>query len=79
MSNARSLLTRLRKLETSGMNPVLKKLGSLEQFADTVNRAIDEKRVCAVDGPFLIHCVRRWVNETHQYNDGRMIESWAER
>lgn len=77
--SARSLLTRLRKLETDGTNPVLKKIGSLEQFADTVNRAINDKRVCAVDGPFLINCVRRWANETHQYNDGRMIESWADR
>ena len=79
MSSARSLLTRLRKLETGGANPVLKKIGSLEQFAGTVNSAIEDGRMCSIDGPFLVNCVRRWVNETHQYNDGRIVESWADR
>lgn len=76
MSNARSLLARLRKLETSGTNPVMRKLGSIEAFAATVNALIALGKIAGDDidksnplastdrdGPFII---KAWVRMAEQ-------------
>lgn len=77
MSSARSLLSRLRKLEAGGANPILKKLGPLQSFEQDLSARVADGRMCAIDGPFVGQCVRRWVSETYHYYDGRTTESWS--
>lgn len=60
MSRARSMLVRIRKIETSGKNQMLIKIGSfarLEQLISQPPPDVDPRV-----GLFLLECVRGWVN-----------------
>jgi len=78
MSSARGLLRRVAQLETGAKNPMLAKIGSLERFERGIADDIAAGRMCAVDGPKLAECVRRWITGTYHYNAGNGIhESYA--
>lgn len=62
MTTARSLLTRLRKLEAVGVNPILKKLGGFEQFESEIAARVADGRMSAEDGPFIAQCLRKWAD-----------------
>lgn len=63
MSSARSLLDRVRALEVGGQHPILRKIGSIEQFEESMlrNRPPD---VDPIIGKFFVACVRSWIDGT---------------
>ena len=63
MSNVRSLLTRVAKLEAARVTPKSPfevAFGSLDAFADKVNADIDASKLDKVDGPLLLQAVVKW-------------------
>ena len=63
MSNVRSLLTRVAKLEAARVTPKSPfevAFGSLDAFADKVNADVDARKLDRVDGPLLLQAVRKW-------------------
>jgi hypothetical protein len=77
MSSPRALLDRVRKLEVADVNPILKKIGSMEKLEQVVAEHVAAKRMCPVDGPFIVECVRRWATGTYHYRAGIVSESFA--
>ena len=60
--SARSLLARVRRLETGNTSPILKVIGSIESFEEQITVEVAAGRMCPTDGPFIAKCVRKWVN-----------------
>lgn len=63
MSNVRSLLTRVAKLEAARVAPLSPfevAYGSLSAFADKMNADIDAGKLDKVDGPPLLNAVLKW-------------------
>lgn len=63
MSNVRSLLTRVAKLEAARVTPQSPfevSFGSLDVFADKVNADIGGGKLDKVDGPMLLQAVLKW-------------------
>ena len=63
MSNVRSLLTRVAKLEAARVtprSPFEVAFGSLDAFADKVNADIGADKLDKVDGPKVLQAVLRW-------------------
>jgi hypothetical protein len=78
--SARSMLSRLRKLEVAGQSHVLRVIGSMESFEKDINDRIAAEQMCPVDGPILIECVRRWVKHGHGEHMGNgVVESFTVR
>jgi len=76
--SARSLLTRLARIETSNRSPILYAIGgSLEAFDKIIAGRIAAGKMCPVDGPILAQCVRRWVEDTHSVRYGNTVESFT--
>jgi hypothetical protein len=70
VSKARSLLDRVRELESGGKNPILRKIGSVERL----ERALSQPLAAEVDphvGPFLLECVRSWIDGTDIEHNGQ--------
>lgn len=63
MSAARSMLSRVQRLEAATHSPWDTLIGPLDQFeADTMAGVADGK-IDARDGLHLIECIKRWVRE----------------
>lgn len=63
MSNVRSLLTRVAKLEAARVtprSPFEVAYGSLDAFADKVKADIAAGKLDRVDGPMLLQSVLKW-------------------
>ena len=63
MTNVRSLLTRVARLERARevpRTPFEAAFGSLDAFADKVNADVDAGKLDRVDGPMLLQAVRKW-------------------
>ena len=63
MTSARSLLTRVAKLEAARVTPKSPfevSYGSLDAFADKVNADIAASKLDRVDGPMLLQAVLKW-------------------
>lgn len=59
MADVRGMLTRLRKLERS------KVAGNemREWVNDSFGAAITDGRMCPVDGPVVLHCLMKWIDD----------------
>ena len=76
--SARSLLTRLTRIETSNKSPILHAIGgSIEAYEANIAARIAAGKMCPVDGPHIAKCVRRWLEETHRVTYGNTIESFT--
>ena len=79
MTNARSLLTRVARLERARevpRTPFEAAFGSLDAFADKVNTDVDARKLDRVDGPLLLQAVRKWHRDKlwsgfRYYNNGQ--------
>ena len=63
MSNVRSLLTRVAKLEAARVTPKSPfevAYGSLDAFADKVNAEVAAGKLDRTDGPLLLQAVLKW-------------------
>jgi hypothetical protein len=60
--SARSMLARVRRLETGNKSPILKVIGTVEAFEEHTIALVASGHVCPLDGPFLVKCVRKWVS-----------------
>jgi len=67
MSKARSLLARLQRLETGNKSPILRIIGSVEEFEARINAQVAAGQMCPIDGPFLAKCVRKWATGQVHY------------
>ena len=59
IGSAKGLLDRVRKLERSK--------GASDEMrgwvSDTLSAAIADGRMCPVDGPVVLHCVMKWIDD----------------
>ncbi len=63
MSSPRTLLARVRKLEAEPVNPILRVIGSLDEFEAEIQQGIEGGRYDPTDMPLVANCFRRWVSE----------------
>jgi hypothetical protein len=67
MSRARSLLDRVRAIEASNKHQLLIKIGSFERLEKIMSQPLPE--VDPRVGPFLLECVRGWINGTDRTDE----------
>lgn len=63
MAGVRGMLQRVAKLEaqrTPKPSPIEAIYGSVDAFADEVQAKVGEGKLCPVDMPVVIECLRRW-------------------
>jgi hypothetical protein len=60
--SARSMLARVRRLETGNTSPILKVIGSIESFEESISVEVAAGRMCPIDGPHIVKCVRKWIS-----------------
>lgn len=65
------MLARVRKLEQSHVSPILKFIGSLEAWEQSVVNSIEGGTLCQTDGLHLFHCVRRWIDAPYDCSTAR--------
>lgn len=70
--SAGSMLARIRRLEHGSVSPMLKILGSIEEWERGVTASIEGGRMCSHDGPIIFQCVRNWINEPYQSHEGTL-------
>jgi hypothetical protein len=66
MSSARSMLSRVARLETAGTaprSPIEMAFGSQEEWEAEVQADIDCGKADPVDMPVVLQCIRRWHTE----------------
>lgn len=63
MASARSLLSQVRQIKkarTPKPSPIEALYGSVDAFAAEVQAKVGEGKLCPVDMPVVIECLRRW-------------------
>lgn len=63
MASAQALLKRVQRLEaarTPKPSPIEALYGSVDAFAAEVQAKVGEGKLCPVDMPVVIECLRRW-------------------
>jgi hypothetical protein len=63
------MLVRIRKLEVGGQHPILRKIGSIEQFERVMLNP--PPNVDPRVGPFFVTCVRSWIDGTDSEHLGK--------
>ncbi len=59
MADTRGMLARLRKLESSrGAGDEMR-----GWVSDSFGAAIADGRMCPVDGPVVLHCLMKWIDD----------------
>jgi hypothetical protein len=57
------MLIRVRRLEIVKASPILRRLGSFDEFEAEVQAGIDGGRYDPFDMPVVLACVKRWVKD----------------
>jgi len=78
MLRIRSLVDRVRRLEqaVSPRSPIEMMYGSLEACEAEVEQGIEAGRLCCVDAPVVLACIRRWHREGAWRMWGRRGQVW---
>lgn len=79
MASAQALLKRVQRLEaarTPKPSPIEAIYGSVDAFAAEVQAKVDEGKLCPVDMPVVIECLRRWHRDGDYHIRGTVNGVW---
>lgn len=63
MSNAKSMLHRVRRLERGRVSPILRIIGSMQELGAHVQAGIDAGTYDRHDMPAVVSAIQRWLTD----------------